>query len=916
MIEKPTKNFDAAPNFTFYPLAWLSVCYAFGILFEQYFQIFAGKTYLFFCLLSAVLATIFIKIKTASAVFLLFSFMALGAFCLNAENSSVAPNRLKILYDQGVLNSGEPVKVTGVLRGKAESAVGGFFIELKTESVIYKDEEKSVSGNVRLFAPTGNKQIADEYEQIQLKYGTRIRIACPLKREEKFQNPGVASRREILDRKETDATGLIKSPLFIENLGESGSGFRSLAWIFERRQDLIEDFRTHFSVQTAGVLIASLLGNRFYLDKSTSEKFREGGTFHVLVISGLQITFIGMLSVLFIRLFTRSRLLQFILASIFLWSYSLAVGADAPVLRAVVMFTILLFANVIFRQATLLNSLGASALILLVWRPSDLFDQSFQLTFACVTAIVATAFPLLEKIRAVGEWRLSAETPIPPTNCPKKFRAFCEALYWSEEAWQAEQARSIWSCRVFKTPVAEMLERVKVQKILRYVFETLLVSVIVQSWLVPLLVVYFHRLSLVGIFLNIWVGLLMAIESIVAILAIFAAQVSTALAAPLILITEILNWFVLHGADMFIENGWASIRLPHYSGSLQVIYVLYFAPVISLTYLLQKWKPLAFDFKFLKSKLQLRISFAAFAIFLLLIIFHPLSAPRADGRLHVDFLDVGQGDAALLTMPTGETLLVDGGGKVNFNSLYVGREGEKPEIFEPDAQEIGEAVVSEFLWEKGYSQIDYILATHADADHIQGLSAVARNFRVRTAIFGRTPENDNDFIELSEVLRKRKIPIYVASRGEILNFGEVFIEILYPEKDETSGAASDNNHSVVLRVIYGERKFLLTGDIEKETEKELVADSPEILQADVVKVAHHGSRTSSTENFINLSKAKVAVISVGRESPFGHPKPEVVERWKKSGAKVLTTGDNGAISFSTNGKDLQMKTFLKNVTYR
>jgi competence protein ComEC len=408
----------------------------------------------------------------------------------------------------------------------------------------------------------------------------------------------------------------------------------------------------------------------------------------------------------------------------------------------------------------------------------------------------------------------------------------------------------------------------------------------------------------------------MAIESLIAILAILAAQISVNLAAPLILITEILNWIMIHAADWFIENGWASFRLPHYSGAMRVIYILYFAPVLALTYLLHRWKPFSAESKAGDRAWKLKLSFAALFVFLLLIIFHPFSAPNPDGRLRVDFLDVGQGDAALLTLPNGETLLVDGGGKANFNSLYIQRGDEEHELFEPDAANIGESVVSEFLWEKGYSQIDYVLATHADTDHIQGLTDVAKNFRVRTAIFGRMPMKDADFKELYDVLLKTEVPVIVASQGDVLNFGAVKVEVLYPEKDDSTEAVSDNNHSLVLRIIYGDRKFLLTGDIEKETEN-LLVKAPEFLEADVVKVAHHGSRTSSTDKFVNAAKSKIAVISVGLDSPYGHPKPEVIERWKNAGARVLTTGENGTISFSTDGKDLlEMRTFIKPVTYR
>jgi len=909
MTKEPLKTSSA--NFTLYPLAWLSICFACGILLETLLEA-PWQIYLAVCLISAILALVFIKQKSGVAL-LLLSFAAAGALCFQTEKKSVAPHRLKNLYDNRTFISGEPIELTGILQGKPEPSVGGFFLELKTESAVYKGVEKAVSGTVRLFASTVDKKIADEYEQLQLNYGTRLRLAVELRREEKFQNPGVTSSKEILDQKEIDATAIIKSPLLVENLGETAS-FQPLAFLSAQRQNLIVEFKKHFSPPTAGVLLASLLGNRYHLDKATSERFREGGTFHVLVISGLQITFIGTLIIWVIRLFTRHRFWQFTLSSVLLWSYSLAVGAETPVLRAAEMFTILLFANVIFRQATLLNALGLAALILLVWRPSDLFDQSFQLTFACVAAIVTTAFPLLEKMRAVGEWQPTAETPIPP-GCSKNLRAFCEALYWSEENWRREQSRSIWSCRLFKALSAEKLERRKLQTILRYIFETLLVSLVVQAWLIPFLVIYFHRISLIGIFLNVWVGLLMAIESLVAIGAIFAAQISTTLAAPLVLLTEILNWIMIHAADLFVENGWASFRIPHYSGALRVIYILYFVPVVALTYFIHQWKPFSLESKVHSLKPKVGYSFSALFVFLLLIIFHPFSAPRAGGRLRVEFLDVGQGDSALITMPTGETLLIDGGGKVNFSSLYVGREGEEPELFEPDTQTIGEAVVSKFLWEKGYSQIDYILATHADADHIQGLADIAENFRVRTAIFGRAPLDDADFIELYNALQKRNVPYLVASRNDVLNFGDVKIEVLYPEKDESMQAISDNNHSLVVRIVYGERKFLLTGDIEKETERELV-NAPEFLQADVVKVAHHGSKTSSTESFIKAAQAKVAIISVGKDSSFGHPKAEVVERWKMSGAEVLTTGENGTISFSTDGKDLQMETFNRTPVYR
>ena len=903
-------------DLTAYPLAWFAICFICGIFLSAKIEV----NLLFLATLSSfliVLAFVFKKQKLAS-LFLLF--ISLGAFSFQIEKRSVKQNRLKVLYDTGVLISGEPLEIIGISEGKPELSVGGFFLTVDAKTVVRKNTEQKVSGKIKLFAAAKTDQIAQDYEKLQIGYGTKINVACELRREEKFLNPGVSSAKEILDSQGIDATCTIKSPLLLENTGNVET-FAPLAWIYEQRQDLILKFKKYFSVSTAGVLIASLLGNRYHLDKQTSESFRDGGTFHILVISGLQITFIGGLVILALRRFTRSRLWQFVLASSFLWAYTIAVGADAPVVRAALMFTILHFAFVVYRQATLLNSLGAAALAILIWQPSQLFSQSFQLTFMCVASIVAMAFPLLEKLRAIGEWHPTIETPAPP-KASKSLKTFCEAIYWSESKWRTKLSLNIWQCVLFKTAYAEKLERWKLQKPLRYIFETLLVSAIVQFWLLPFSIVYFHRISLVSIFLNIWVGLLMAIESLTALIGVFIAQVSEILAAPFIWFTEVLNRLILSFTIFLTDSNWSSLRLPHYAEHGKILYFLYFIPFVVITIFLHKWKPLKLAkneklkvksesvFEFLNRGSFLKISFVSLIILTGIIVFHPFSAPKPDGKLHIDFIDVGQGDSVLITMPDGETLLVDGGGRTNFNKLFVASEGEEPEFFEPDIQNIGETVVSRFLWEKGYDKVDYLLPSHADTDHMQGLIDVAKNFKIKSAIISRTPSKDEDYIEFQKALARNNISSTIISRGDDLTFSDVKVEILHPLADASTDAIWDNNNSTVLRLIYGDVKILLTGDIEKEAERELL-DSPEFLQSAVVKVAHHGSKTSSIEGFVNATKAKVAIISVGRESPFGHPKPEIVERWKNSGAKVMTTGEKGTITLTTDGKRISIETYTK-----
>ncbi len=272
-----------------------------------------------------------------------------------------------------------------------------------------------------------------------------------MEREEQYQNPGVISRIELLDRMGIDASCSIKSPLLIEHIADE-SVFVPMAWVYDQRARLIDAFRQNLGPKAAGVMIASLLGNKHFLDKDTAELFREGGTFHILVISGLHITLIGGILLLIVRRLTRNRWLQFIVTGGVLWAYTLAVGADVPVVRAALMFTVLLAGYAMYRRGSLLNSLALSALLLLVWRPSDLFDASLQLTVVSVAAIVACAHPLIEHLRAIGGWTPTPDKPFPPNVSPW-LRRLCETLYWNEDSWAIDAKRQIWTARLQKSPL-------------------------------------------------------------------------------------------------------------------------------------------------------------------------------------------------------------------------------------------------------------------------------------------------------------------------------------------------------------------------------------------------------------------------------------------------------------------------------
>ena len=915
-----------AQNFAAHPLAQLAAAFTSGVLAEMYLVV-----PLILLISLAGLATLFAVVILfkqsgaerienesrkgharklgAATVFVLVAALLLGWTLAAVERTRVPADQLRKLLNEGTLAMGEPAEVTGVLERDPEVAPERLYLFLRVEKVRTKGADKSVSGELLLLAPVASKSIAGEFDELYLRYGARVRVMTTLERADNFRNPGVSPFTEYLDRKGYDATGFIKSPLLVERL-ENTRVFLPLAWLYRWRRALQAEIDARFSRETAGVLDAAFLGNRYKLSRPTSERFREGGTFHVLVISGLHITFLGGLVFVVARRFTKNRALQFLLSATVLWAYSLAVGAESSVVRAALMFTIVLFAPLVARRASSLNALGGAALALLAWRPGDLFDPSFQLTFVSVLAMVVLAWPLLEKMAAIGSWMPTRTTPYPPA-CTSWLRTFCEILWWDEREAQRERERLNYNYRLFKSPLAATLQRWHLQRLLRYAFAAMAVSTCVQLALLPFLVVYFHRLSFASLILNIGVSLMMAVVALVAAVALLIAQVSAVAAAPLISVANALNWAMVHSVDPFAKVGIASLRLPEYAGWARGVYVLYFLPLGLLAVSLSRWQPLRLQevTRGDRSRRQLmRVALCAQVIAIAWVVVHPFSAGRATGKLRIDFLDVGQGDSALVTFPDNTTLLVDSGGQPGpFKRNSTALNDDADESFDRETRSIGEAVVSEYLWWRGLDHVDYILATHADADHMDGLNDVARNFPVRAALVARAPDGDEEYATFAKTLSERNIPLRLIGAGDVLRFGAVTASVLWPPPSTNAKASSANNDSIVLRLQLGERTMLLTGDIEKAGEAGLLQEN---LRADVVKVAHHGSKTSSTPPFIAATQPRFAVISVGQTSVFGHPNREVIERWKV-GAEVLTTGASGTITVTTDGSDLKVETFVK-----
>ncbi|WP_025117268.1 MBL fold metallo-hydrolase [Lysinibacillus fusiformis] len=243
----------------------------------------------------------------------------------------------------------------------------------------------------------------------------------------------------------------------------------------------------------------------------------------------------------------------------------------------------------------------------------------------------------------------------------------------------------------------------------------------------------------------------------------------------------------------------------------------------------------------------------------------------AGHEMRVHFIDVGQGDSILIESPNGKTMLIDGGVKG-----------------------AGQQVVS-YLKELGVNKLDQVVATHPDADHIGGLIPVLQTIPIEQFYDSGKVHTSQTFEEMLMAIDEKNIPYYVPKTGDLIEFDkDVTVKVL----NANEHATDNNDASIVLKVVYGNVSFLLTGDAGTTLEKEMMQND---VSATILKAGHHGSNTSSSEEFIRAVKPEVTILSYGKENKYGHPHAEVVDRLQAIGSNIYATADLGTIMVATDG---------------
>ena len=674
--------------------------------------------------------------------------------------------------------------------------------------------------------------VVESIEGIYGQVGDGIQLVGTISEFHDYGNPG--RMNTVMSNKAKGICGramISKYSLVIEPRQE-----KSLARLAEQVRKQYESYMAQaMPKQDAAAIFAMLFGGYQGIRPELLEAFTITGIVHILSVSGSHITLMAGTANIVGRFLHMSPRATAALATGVILFYSLLAGAIPPVIRSALMGILTLLALTAGRERDAQHILGLVALGLLLYSPLWLFDISFQLSFGATAGLLYLAPPLRERLRK-------------------------------------------------KLPV--------------FVADSLAVTIGAQLSVLPIIAWYFNVLSLSSLLANLviapiveWIIVAGLLAGLLASLLPLAGKMIFLMASVVLgLVYELSRWVAaLPGSQIYMPTfSWWGGMLYYMGLGWLIIGDEYRKRLLSCVgskYLL------AMGQKLRDSKGWQAISLLG----MLAVVFYCWQMGCNNKEMQVHFIDVGQGDSALVITPHGRAFMVDTGGV---------REG---------SYDIGSRVDVPYLLHYGVEKLDYIFLTHAHDDHAGGVKGILTKIPVGAIGIGH--EGAGDYLQTfgTGELGKIKKLLVPLQEGSSIELDGVRIDMLYsPESrkvQESQLQATGNEFSNLIRVSYGEASFLFTGDLVAEQEQQVLANGTNVAST-VLKVGHHGSRTSSSQEFLTAVNPGWAVISCGYNNSFGHPHKEILNRLTScTKAKILRTDQQGAIVFRTDGKSIKVENF-------
>ena len=615
--------------------------------------------------------------------------------------------------------------------------------------------------------------------------------------------------------------------------------------------------------EQSALCVGILIGDREKISDITEDNFKKSNLTHMLAVSGSHITYI--IVALTTILSKTNRKFSLIITILFLLFFTVLTGFTASVLRASIMGIITLLASILHRKSDTINNLGISSIIILIYNPYLLVDAGFLLSYAGTIGIILFSKKISNGISIIVN-------KINPNLLNIEQNNNSKILF----------VKSI------------------IEKIILYVNSSLSVTLSANIVIIPVMAYMFSTISFTFWISNILAGPVMEVVTIFGFIVYFISIIFPILAQFLGIALNLLLTVLLKIAEISSKIPGASIYIKTPSIYMCVIYYLIIYILFNMQAIKQIIRKKAifrlYAIKAKKQRKNILVIVILFTILVNSIIY------VTDKNIKICFVDVGQGDCTLIQTPGRKNILVDGGGS-EFGSF-----------------DVGESTLLPYLLDRGITKIDYMMISHFDSDHIGGLFYIMENLRVDNIIISKQGESSENLKKFIEILQsnnrgsKNKTNIILVKKGDNIKIDNTsYFEILFPE-DELINDNILNNNSIVAKFVSNNFKMLFTGDIEEIAENRLceLYKSTNKLQADIIKVAHHGSKTSSTLNFLELVKPKIALIGVGENNNFGHPNDAVLKRIKDLGAHIYRTDQMGEISIVIGNRgNVKINSFIK-----
>ena len=722
--------------------------------------------------------------------------------------------------------------------------------EIKVEAIVISDaqeKEYNYVYKIKILCADNNDKYKNTYLYLKtskkstekLKYGDKIEVKGSFTEASSQRNYGGFNYKEYL--KSLKIYGTIKANQLKVLSGDCLNNVFNLA--NQVSSMMKQKIDSSMEETQAAIIKGIIFGDSSEIEEEIQENFRISSISHVLAVSGMHVSYLVIGIQLFLKSIIGKRKTRFI-TIVFLIFYMFITGFSPSVVRASMMSILLIGGEVLYRKNDIWTSMAISLFLILIYNPFLIENIGLQFSYIGTMGIMIlhkSVFSFLKNIKI--------------KNKKWKYKFNRKAIFF--------------------------ISKIK---------EILAVTLSAQLAIFPIMIYHFNLFGVYflisNLLVSVMIGPIIIFSTIFIIYSFIFNPISKVICIVLKLLIQklitISNLAELPFSKLYLSTHKIWMILLYYILiiTFNFSYCLYTSPKLNNTQVRVRNLIALAKYKIFLNKKKSIIKI--FIIILLFFLFQFI--PQ---NLEINFVDVGQGDCTFIVTPRNKTILIDGGGSSS------------------NEFDVGKSTLFPYILDKGYTKIDYIFISHFDQDHVGGILTILQEIKVKKVIISKQEENSENYQKFLEIIKEKGVSVAIVKMGDRVKIENgIYFDILWPTSEQIQENKLNNN-SLVMKMYYHNFSVLFTGDIEEKAEKKILEtykSEKNKLVSNVLKVAHHGSKTSTIKGFLDTVNPKIALIGVGKNNMFHHPSEEIIDKLKEYGAIIYRTDERGEITIRVNGK--------------